>query len=42
MYRDTIPNDEIYKIQEILELIDEAVTRIPEKFHVSRWNQFKK
>jgi oligoendopeptidase F len=41
MYRDTISNKEKYEIQEMIEAIETAIEKIPQQYHISRWNQFK-
>jgi hypothetical protein len=42
IYKDTITTKELYDIQTMIESIETAITCIPEQFHVSRYQQFKK
>jgi uncharacterized protein YsxB (DUF464 family) len=41
IYYETIPDDEKESIAIIMEKIDVAIKQIPEKYHITRWNQFK-
>lgn len=41
MYKDTISDKEKKEIYFMLEHIELAITYIPKKYHISRWNQFK-
>jgi gas vesicle protein len=42
MYKDDISPKEKNSIQTILNNINDSIEEIPEKYHVSRWNQFNK